>query len=252
MTQRALALISQKGGVGKTTLALHLAFRAAETRSVLLVDMDTQGNATSTLLGDAGLFYLHTRGGASDLFEKPLSEVVPIATRHPRIGLLWGHQHLDDVKPALADVVRLRPALASLPYDVVIFDTPPALGPRQIAPLLLAQTAVIPFEPNAYAVQGLALTLPTIEQARRSNPGLGFSIVINKYQRRSKSQAAYIADLARTAGPSGPRILEPHLTLRVAVQDALAGGVPVWAFRAADRSLRRAWQDLCGALLGTS
>src|SRR4029079_37609 len=102
--QRVLALISQKGGVGKTTLALHLAFRAAESCSVLLVDMDTQGNATSTLLGDDAMTYLHRRGGASDLFEKPLSEVTPLATRHPKIRLLWGHQHLDDIKPQLADV----------------------------------------------------------------------------------------------------------------------------------------------------
>lgn len=130
MKQRVLALISQKGGVGKTTLALHLAFRAAESCSVLIVDMDTQGNATSTLLGDEGMHYLHTRGGASDLFEKPLAEIVPLPTRHPRISLLWGHQHLDAVKPALSDVVRLRPALAALPYDFLIFDTPPALGPR--------------------------------------------------------------------------------------------------------------------------
>ena len=252
MKQRVLALISQKGGVGKTTLALHLAFRAAETCSVLVIDMDTQGNATSTLLGDEGLRYLHTRGGAADLFEKPLAEIAPLPTRHPRISLLWGHQHLDDVKPALADVVRLRPALASLPYDVVIFDTPPALGPRQIAPLLLAQKVVIPFEPNPYAVQGLALTLPTIEQVRRSNPGLDFQLVINKYQRRSKSQAAHILALAQAAGPLGPRILEPHLTLRVAVQDALAGGVPVWAFRSADRKLRTDWQNLASTLLGLS
>jgi len=247
---KTLALISQKGGVGKTTLALHLAFRAAESGSVLVVDMDTQGNATSTLLGDEGMSYLHTRGGAADLFEKPLAEVVPIPTRHARISLLWGHQHLDDVKPALADVVRLRPGLARLPYDVVIFDTPPALGPRQIAPLLLAQKVVIPFEPNPYAVQGLALTLPTIEQVRPSNPGLDFRLVINKYQRRSKSQAAHIRALAEAAGPSGPRLSEPHLTLRVAVQDALAAGLPVWRFRSADRRLREAWRSLCGALLG--
>jgi chromosome partitioning protein len=247
--QRVLALISQKGGVGKTTLALHLAFHAAERSSVLVVDMDTQGNATSTLLGDAALPYLHTRGGAADLFEKPLADVAPIATRNPRIHLLWGHQHLDDVKPQLADVVRLRPALAGLPYDVVIFDTPPALGPRQIAPLLLAHRAVLPFEPNAYAVQGLALTLPTIEQVRRSNPGLDFSVVINKYQRAAKSQAAHILALARAAGAVGPRILEPHLTLRVAVQAALDTGVPVWAFRSADRRLRADWQSLAAALL---
>jgi chromosome partitioning protein len=252
VTQNVFALISQKGGVGKTTLALHLAFRAAETRSVLVIDMDTQGNATTTLLGDPGLRYVHTRGGASDLFEKPLAEVAPIPTRHPNLRLLWGHQHLDDVKAPLSDVVRLRPALATLPYDVIVFDTPPALGARQIAPLLLAQKAIIPFEPNPYAVQGLALTLPTIEQVRRSNPGLDFSIVINKYQRRSVSQAAHIRALAQAAGAAGPRILEPHLTLRVAVQDALAVGVPVWSFRSADRRLRADWQSLCGSLLGLS
>jgi hypothetical protein len=47
--------------------------------------MDTQGNSTSTLLGDDAMPYLHRRGGASDLFEKPLSEVNPIPTRHPKI-----------------------------------------------------------------------------------------------------------------------------------------------------------------------
>ena len=85
---------------------------------------------------------------------------------------------------------------------------------------------------------------------RRSNPGLDFQIVINKYQRRSKSQAAHILSLAQAAGPLGARILEPHLTLRVAVQDALAGGVPVWAFRSADRRLRADWQRLSETLLG--
>lgn len=252
MTQQVLALISQKGGVGKTTVALHLAFRAAESHSVLLVDMDTQGNATTSLTGDDGLRLLHTRGGASDLFEKPLAEIAPVATRHPRIRLLWGHQHLDDMKPSLADVVRLRPALAGLPDEVVIFDTPPALGPRQIAPLLLAHKAVIPFEPNPFAVQGLALTLPTIEQARRGNPGLDFAIVINKYRRSSKSQGAHILSLGEAAGSSGARILDPPLTLRVAVEDALAAGVPVWAFRSADRQLRADWQRLCDTLLGVA
>jgi chromosome partitioning protein len=242
---RIVAFISQKGGVGKTTLTMHCAYRAAETgRSVLLVDLDTQGNATTALLPDR-VDLLHLRGGAADLFNKPLQELEPIRARN--IDLLWGHQYLDGLLPDAASVMRLRPALGTLPYDFVLIDTPPAIGPRQIFPLLLANVAVIPIEPNAFALQGLALTLPTIELVKQTNPSIRFRIVINKLQRSSGSQKRYLKALADR---SGGQILEPHLTLRVAVGDALASGSPVWSYRGTDAHLAQAWRGLCDTILG--
>jgi len=185
-----------------------------------------------------------TAGGAEELFatgELP----VPFATPFG-IDLLHGHQYLDriDSGPHLKDASRLSHRLKRLPYDLVVIDTPPALGARHLAPLLWTDIALTPLEASSSSLQGLAQTQRSLQLARRLNPRLRSQVIINRHIRRSRSQASYIRDLERRIP-----LVRPFLAQRVHIHDALDEGVPVWRYRRADRELRETWRAFCRALL---
>ena len=138
----------------------------------------------------------------------------------------------------------MRERLRALPYDLVVIDTPPAIGVRHVGPILWSDLCLAPLEPNSYSVAGLGHTLNTLSFARRLNPGLRFRAIINRYIRRSKQQAFYIRELARHI-----ELAQPFLALRVAVCDALDAGLPVWRFPRAAPETRREWRELCGGFV---
>jgi chromosome partitioning protein len=118
---RIVTVTNQKGGVGKTTLVCHLALAGVERGlRTLVVDLDTQGNASTMLAGDAAL--ARQSGGAATLFAggEPQPTVIPSG-----IHLLHGHQRLDEVdqRVELAEAAGIRARLRALPYDLVVVDT---------------------------------------------------------------------------------------------------------------------------------
>jgi len=239
---KILAVTNQKGGVGKTTLSFHLATRAAEDGSrVLLVDFDAQGNATTALLGSMPPA-LGSHEGAAEIFLA--DQLHPVSTPSG-VDLLPGHQHLDGVDSfPFEDTPERLAFLLGLPYDFILFDTPPSVGLRNLAPLLWADTVLIPIEPNSFASAGLANTLDTIVDVRASNPRLTFTILINRLIPNSSQQRAQMAALSELAP-----IYSPYLANRVAVGGALDQCLPVWKFKRADSRLKKLWRDLCGDLL---
>ncbi len=237
-----ISIASQKGGVGKTTLAFHLAMLGRERGlSVLVVDLDSQGNATLALTGDHRL--LMERDGSNLLFTG--DDIRPIETPLG-VHLLHGHQLLDGVdhEVPVSDAPGMAARIRALPYDLVVFDTPPAVGLRQLAPMYWADRVVVPLEANSFAVSGLAHTLNTITTARQANPRLVYSLVINKLLTSSSRQRSYAEAIAKKAP-----VLAPHLTLRVSVEAAVDAGRPVWRFTPAPRPVRSAWLSVCSALL---
>jgi chromosome partitioning protein len=172
------AIANQKGGVGKTTTAINLAASLAQAgERVLLVDMDSQANASHGL----GVRVLH---GQPAILEVLLGEQTLNAVIGPSSvpGL--------DVAPSSSDMVgagvllpslehrefRLKTALASLEpdrYSFVFIDCPPSLGLLTVNALVAAQSVLIPVQAEYYAMEGLAQLLSTISGIKEHlNPAL--------------------------------------------------------------------------------
>ncbi len=241
-----IAQINQKGGVGKTTLGFHLAHRARELgQRTLVVDLDSQGNLSTALSGRADL--LNQTGGADLLFTaaEP-SGVVPTPITD-RLDLLHGHRRLDSVEgdfnPHEAAAAQRR-LLRSLPYDVVILDTPPTIGKRMVAAMLWTDLTLIPIEPAAFSVAGLVSTLELLGSARAFNPGLLYRVVVNRFNRGSKAQKARIDQIAERV-----EVPPPYFTQRSAVAEAVELGLPVWRYPRADKALRELWSGFAQEVL---
>lgn len=235
---RIFAFTNQKGGVGKTTFAFHLA-QAAQDLALrcLVVDLDTQGNLTTALTGDYAL--LKERGGSAQLFEGAAA-ALEVRAVSSHLSLLHGHQYLDavDARYDVAHAVHLRSLLRSLAYDVVILDSAPGVSTRQIVAMICADQLLLPIEPAEFALAGVTQTLDAAKLVRSHNPDLSLRILVNKYQRRSRSHALRLNQLQELGG----LLAEPYFTLRTAVSEALEARRPVWHHRPAPKDLRDLWR----------
>ena len=189
---RIYAFANQKGGVGKTTTAINLAaYLAARGKKLLLVDIDPQANATSSLGVDKN--HLPFSIYEALIQEMPLSQIVmPI----DKAGL-----ELVPSSPSLAgatvELVRvpertnlLRKALATLDkqYDYVFIDAPPSLGILTVNALTATHGVVIPVQCEYLSLEGLGQLVYTINLVRRElNPGLRIAgLIMTMYDVRTK------------------------------------------------------------------
>lgn len=174
---RILAIANQKGGVGKTTTTINLAASlAASKKSVLLIDMDPQGNATM----GSGVDKYEVEFSAYDVLVdgKPASECI-LTLPSMGVDILPGNA---DVTAAEVELIglenresRLRDALKPLQdkYEYILVDCPPSLNMLTLNSLVAADGVIIPMQCEYYALEGLAALTETIESVRNSvNPGL--------------------------------------------------------------------------------
>ena len=236
---KLITVVNQKGGVGKTTVACHLAFAAEETgKSVLLVDFDTQGNASQFLSRD--LRINKQRGGAEQLFNGVDLKYSDASVEG--IKLLHGHGFLEELDNRRDEILQmavgLRAQIRSLPFDYVIFDTPPSIGPRHVAPLFWSDLAVVTIQPNLASMTGLDAIFDTIRSVSRINPGLTTKLVINLFTRSSASQKQMCQELKQKFGNQ----IIGEFSLRVPVSDALASYLPVWK-HSQDKKLNESWKS---------
>ncbi|TAK23147.1 MAG: ParA family protein [Chloroflexota bacterium] len=180
---RVYALANQKGGVGKTTTTINLAaYLGIAGKTVLIVDMDPQSNATSSLGFDK-------RSGQPSIYDslvagRPIDEVI-VPTANERVSLLPSAIQLAGAEIELVGILaregRLARTLSTVldRYDYVLIDSPPSLGLLTINSLTAANGVLIPVQCEYLALEGLGQLVSTIELIRDSlNPRLRVAGVI--------------------------------------------------------------------------
>lgn len=234
------AVLSLKGGVGKTTVVLGLAGAALRAGlRTLVVDLDPQGNATTALEPQP------TETTIAQAMERPsaalLASSIGMSAWGEDVDVLVGsedverHNHPDPNSQRLGRLARL---LAALPrdgddatetgvaaYDLVLIDCPPSLGQLTRSALVAVDRAVLVTEPTIFAVSGVQRAFEAVQAERDNNPDLQpLGVLVNKYRSRSSEHEFRVAELRELFGPL---VLSGVLPDRSAVQQAQGAGVPI-------------------------
>ncbi len=248
---RALAVVSQKGGVGKTTTAINLAAALAmQGIKTLLVDTDPQGSVRFGL----GLLDTGDRVGVSDFIEGAceLHEVVrPTAMpwlRAVTAGTVSERGTHEEYQREFARSPRVTELLnrARERGYVVIVDTPPGLGPIAHRVLVSADGVLVPLQSEPLALQTTSQLLRGIRAAAGENPALSMEGIVLTMTDPQNPTAEAVATHVREQLPAG-LVLEPSIPRSVAVMEAFAAGQPM-VVRAPDDPASRAYAALAGAL----
>lgn len=185
---KVLAIVNQKGGVGKTTTAVNLAYILATSykKRVLLIDADRQGNATSICPNPSG--------GLASVLEgtKPYYENLIDKTDIEGLDMLTASEELDDLdldRTVSVNYYALRDLMAVLveddAYDVVVIDCPPYFSVSCMNAIAAADRIIIPADTSAYSVEGMESLVRQIERIRSVIPSMSVSGVLVTGVRRS-------------------------------------------------------------------
>lgn len=204
MTQTIIAVVNQKGGVGKTTTSINLAAElATDKKSVLLVDLDPQGNATSGL----GLAKQNAVQTTYDVLCNSVNLASAVQETHvAQLFVLPANANLAGAEVELVSrqsrEFALKNALAGASYDYIVIDCPPSLGLLTINGLTAATTVLIPVQTEYYALEGLSQLLDTIQAVRGStNPHLELlGIALTMYDKRNSLSEQVQAEVAKYFG----------------------------------------------------
>ncbi|MCP4328309.1 MAG: ParA family protein [Alphaproteobacteria bacterium] len=227
---RIIAIANQKGGVGKTTTAINLGTAlAAVDRSVLVIDLDPQRNATTGL----GMALDESALTSYDLILKTadFSDIV-VDGLVPNLQLIPSSVELSGAELELVSLprreFRLKEAVAERlgGYDYVLIDCPPALGLLTLNALAVADSLLVPLQCEFYALEGLSHLIRTINRIKKAfNPELEIQgVVLTMYDGRNNLSDQVAADVR---GYFGSKVYETMIPRNVRVSEAPSHGKPV-------------------------
>lgn len=232
-------VFNQKGGVGKSSITVNLAaISAAKGLKTLVIDLDTQCNASQYLLGMDAYHTTPPTPNVGDYFSQTLSfrlkEKAPLEFVHPtqyaNLHLLPSSPELGELQTALErkyKIFKFRSLIRALSrsFDAIYIDTPPSFNFYTISALIAADKVLIPFDCDAFAKDSILTLLENIAETREDhNENLTIEgIVINQYQARARIPQELVEQLSEFGQP----VLEPYLSSSVIMRESHAKAQPL-------------------------
>lgn len=221
-----LAVTNQKGGVGKTTTTINVAYNLAKAgKKVLLVDLDPQGNASSGLsvnkTGKTTRDVLSSNVGLSDAVQETAYKNLSVLPTDSELATLE-----TEIATAKDRAIRLKKVLTDSDFDVILIDCPPSLGLLTVNALVAANSVIIPVQTEYYALEGLGQLLETMKLVRQAlNPHLAIlGVVMTMHNARTTLSAQVEEQLKKNFKD---RLFETVVPRNIRVAEAPSHGVPV-------------------------
>jgi chromosome partitioning protein len=233
---RVLVVANQKGGVGKTTTAINLGTAlAAVGQTVLIIDLDPQGNASTGL----GIPRHERKISSYDVLVggAPLAAAI-VPTRIPGLNIVPATVDLSGAEMELVTEsrrnFRLRDALTAFArenssFSYVLIDCPPALGLLTVNAMVAAHAVVVPLQCEFFALEGLSQLLKTIERVRASlNPDLEIQgVILTMFDKRNNLSDEVAADVRAHLGD---KVYQTIIPRNVRISEAPSHGLPALVY----------------------